>query len=260
MRKPAAHRLSLLVSLCAGVACGDTSIKLDDPAEPEGGDLGGDNAGDTAGTLEPGDSGGRDTAPAATPASCAEARAADPTAPDGPTTLHVGGDPARPWTAWCADMAGTPRDYLTLVAGPDANFSQYSVGGRVGTRTRYTRVRIDPATFLVDISDPTFATSEGGFEGNGAYVASMPYAVAMSCDNAATGVGNIDLTGTPFRVAEGDFFVGGYAASGTATYSASGQAVALVGGGYCGWIGPDAALYNPVNDTGGFLLQLVYLP
>ena len=255
-------RTVLVLSLAAGIACEDPTIKLDDPTEPDGsgfGDSADDTEGSTLETGDPGDSGsGGDTAPAATWSTCRDVRTADSAASDGPTTLYAGGDPVRPWTAWCHDMAGTPREYLTLVAGPRANYSQYTVGGRVGTRTSYTRVRIDPVRFLVDISDGTFSTSEGGFQGTETYVASMPYAVAMSCDDAPTGVGNLDLTATPFRVAEGAFFVGGYQASGTATYGASGQTVALAGGGYCGWIGPGADLYNPVNDTGGFLLPLVY--
>jgi hypothetical protein len=60
------------------------------------------------------------------PATCADI--ALPT--DGEYTLYVGGDKGKPWTAYCADMATTPVEYLPLamVLG-DHNVSQYTAGG-----------------------------------------------------------------------------------------------------------------------------------
>src|SRR5262249_21368163 len=159
---------------------------------------------------------------------------------DGNYTLYIGHDIHKPWMAFCRDMPGTPSEYLTLAhVGPNVNFSQYTAGGAVdGTnvRTNYSKVRIDPATLLVDISDQTFSSSTGSLIHGGETVSSMPFGVGMSCDDTASGVGNIDLGGTPFAVATDEFLVGGYDSSGTATYSNGNRVVTLAGGGFCGWI------------------------
>lgn len=198
------------------------------------------------------------------PASCLDIRAANPGAPNGNYVLHIGHDPARPWTAYCHNMATAPAEYLSLQnLGPGANFSQYTAGGAVsGTsvRTRYSKIRIDPATLLVDISDQTFSISSGQLTHGSETVTSMPFGVAMSCDATDSGVGNIDLTGTPFAVATDGFEVGGAGSSGSATYSASNRVVALTGGGYCGWICASPDAFNPFNDAGDFQLDLVYAP
>jgi len=198
------------------------------------------------------------------PASCQDIRNANPNAGDGPYTLHIDHDPAKPWKAHCHDMATAPAEYLPLVnLGPGANFSQYTAGGAVsGTnvRTRFGKIRIDPETLLVDISDQTFAISSGQLTHGGEAVTSMPFGVAMSCDDAASGVGNIDLTGTPFAVATGEFLQGGANGSGSATYSSDNRVVALTGGGYCGWTCASPATFNPFNDAGDFQLDLVYAP
>ncbi|MCA1703393.1 MAG: hypothetical protein LC808_09080 [Actinobacteria bacterium] len=60
----------------------------------------------------------------------------------------------------------------------------------------------------------------------------MPYGTAMSCASRPDGVGNIDLEGTPFTVAD-TFEVRGFAANGSATVSQNKQKVDLNGGGYC---------------------------
>lgn len=84
------------------------------------------------------------------PASCADIKAATPGAGNGTYRLHIGHDPAKPWWAFCHNMATSPAEYLSLqYVGTDQNFSQYTAGGAVsGTdvRTRYTKVRVDPAT------------------------------------------------------------------------------------------------------------------
>jgi len=250
------------MTLLLFLACNDGSIDFDDKVlDGEGID---DTAlADTAGgslddTVTADDTGaGDDTGrPPAIPATCRELLAATPGSPDGAYTLYLGGAATRPWTAWCHDMRGTPQEYLTLSGNND---SQYTVGGRAGTRTSYARVRIDPATLLVDISDQTFATSSGGFSFQGTWVGSMPYAVAMACEYEANGVGHVDLSGTPFRVRADAFLVDGYLPVGSATYGAGQKTVTLAGGGYCGWISPKPGVYNPINDAGGFLLPLEYV-
>ena len=191
-------------------------------------------------------------------ATCQEIRTADPSAIDGEYTLYIGGDAKKPWTAWCYDMAGTPREYLSLMSG--TNYSQYTVGGYTSgssVRTYYAKVRIDPVTLRVFVADQTFAQSLGSLNHGGTLVTSMPYGVAMSCDNKASGVASIDLTGTPFAVAPHDFSVQGANGVGTIDYRAEGRGVKLTGGGYCGWTSWTPA-YSPFNQTGSDPLHLQY--
>lgn len=195
---------------------------------------------------------------AAEPSSvCADVRSADPTAPDGTYTVLAGG---RSLTLYCHDMAGTPREFIDLVeTGEDRNFAQYGAGGAspgTDVRTRFTKLRIDPATLTVDVGDLTFATSTGTLQHAHAPVTSMPYGVAMSCDHGVLGVGNIDLRGTPFSVAD-PFEVQGFDAAGSSTPSADGQVVDLTGRGMCGWIGAAPGGWQPMNPAPGhFDLEL----
>jgi hypothetical protein len=197
--------------------------------------------------------------PALALASCAGVHAIAPLAPDGDYVL-VTDDTIL--TVYCHDMAGTPREYVTLPnTGPDQNFSQYTAGlASRGTnvRTSYRKVRIDPATLRVDIGDTTFATSTGSLvhSNSGTVVTSMPYGEAMSCTYRPDGVGNIDLRGTGLTVVD-PFIVRGFPAPvGSATFSAGNQVVDLVAGAYCGWISaaPEGPPYN--TTPGDFRLDL----
>jgi hypothetical protein len=198
------------------------------------------------------------------PATCQEVRNGNPGAGDGAYVLHIGHDPNKGWTAFCRDMATAPAEFLSLPhVGPGSNFSQYTAGGAsAGTNvvTKYSKLRVDPATLLVDISDQTFATSSGSLANGSTTVTSMPYGVAMSCDASTSGVGNIDLGGTPFAVATSAFQQGGYLGAGSSTYSNGNRVVSLTGGGYCGWTCSNPATFNPFNDAGDFQLSLVFAP
>jgi hypothetical protein len=182
---------------------------------------------------------------------------------DGDYELHIGGDPNKPWMAYCADMASAPKEYLPLVfVLGDHNFSQYTAGGSSpgsNVRTSYLRLRIDPATLMVDIGDQAFSVSHGSlthsFQDS---VTSMPFGVAMSCDGSASGLADIDLRGTPFTIGA-QFAAVGWGSSGTATVDASAMQATLNGGGGCGWNAAVNAPYNPFNAAHGSL-QLVYTP
>jgi GON domain len=192
------------------------------------------------------------------PTSCADVKALAPSAVDGDYPLALAGGPA---TIYCADMAGTPTSYVSLYNA--SNFSQYTAGGEVSgsnVQTQYGKIRIDTSTLLVDIADQTFTVSSGELDHFGTTVTSMPYAAAMSCDGTASGVGNIDLTGTAFAVAPDWFSQGGSSAVGGAVYSSANKAVSLTGGGACGWTCSNPATTNPFNGAGTFQLQLVYAP
>ena len=126
-------------------------------------------------------------------------------------------------------------------------------------RSAFTRVRIDPSTLAVDIDDLTFASSSGSLYHGNTHVTAMPYGVAESCSDQS-GVANIDLTGTPFKIAS-EFCTLGSGAAGNVTLSQNDQVADVVGGGGCGWTSPTCS-YNPhefANTVNGWILQLGYL-
>lgn len=202
------------------------------------------------------------------PATCAEVKAQVPGAADGEYTLYLDKNPTKAWSAYCADMAKTPLEYLTLKSVE--NWSQYTEGGASpgkDVRTTYTKLRIDPATLKVDISDRRFASSQGKLDhsGNGTMVTSMPFAVAMDCigNKSKSGAAAIDLTGTPFALlGPSSFAKGGNMDDATTTLLDANQRASLAGGGYCGWNAPTGTPPDPFNDniTSGFLLTLKYQP
>ena len=179
------------------------------------------------------------------PDSCAEIHAIRPSAGDGDYLLGVN---SRLVPVHCHDMAGTPREYVSL---GNANFSQYTAGGAAmgqNVVTTFTKVRINPADLRVDLNDLTFATSTGALLHGFTRVNAMPYGVAMSCDGTASGLARIDLTGTAFVLAD-TFTLGGFEPQGGATVSADKRVAHLIGGGYCGWITPAPFIYNPMNPA-----------
>jgi hypothetical protein len=194
------------------------------------------------------------------PATCAEIDGQT----DGEYTLYVGGDKAKPWTAYCADMASTPVEYLPLamVLG-DHNVSQYTAGGLspgTNVRTSYLRLRIDPVTLAIDIGDERFAVTQGSLTHSLTDpVVSMPFGVAMSCDDTPDGVANIDLRGTEFTIAS-QFATVGASSIGAASLDATLQVADLTGGGSCGWTAVSGAPFNPFNEAHAWALQLAYRP
>lgn len=195
------------------------------------------------------------------PANCQEVRDADPSAGDGEYLIHNG---TLPFSVTCADMAGTPREYLDLEQTGEANYSQFTAGGAaygVSVRTVYTRIRLHPDTLKVDAGDQTFATSTGSLN-YGDYskeVTSMPYGIAADCRGywSQTGEGNIDLRGTPFAIDPAEnFFLEGNRAAGSATFEYNRQVVNFQGGGSCGWIAPEDGLFDPFNTDAGTILDL----
>ena len=118
-------------------------------------------------------------------------------------------------------------------------------------------MRLDPATLVIDTNDQTFATSTGSLNHpGGGQVTSMPYGSAMSCQGGPAGIGNVDLTGTPFTVAS-TFAVAGFNATGSVVPSSAGQVVGLTGGGGCGWASLTGS-FNPFNQN-GLPMQLAFL-
>ena len=203
---------------------------------------------------------------------CAAIHEANPAAGDGQYLISPGG---KTFSVYCSDMAGTPKEYLTLVnTGGNSNYSRHGfVGGpNAPVTTHYTRVRIDPVTLLVNIADQAFASSEGYDCCYGSLaVTSMPYATAASCDGwfGRMGSSNVDLTGTPFIV-DDVFTVGGWYTRGSANsgdvfayegqmipIAVQGAVVNTTGGGGCGATSPKFPA-GGVNTDGGFDLQLAF--
>ena len=158
--------------------------------------------------------------------------------------------------------------------GGQSNYSLYgNVGGgpAANVTTHYTKVRIDPATLLVNVADQSFASSAGSDCCIGPTpVVSMPYANAASCvDWIADGHANVDLGGTPFVVDDvftiRGWFSAGSANSGTIyvpsdgfqSIAVQGPVVNLSGGGVCGGIGPTLN-GGAFNQYAGFDLQLAF--
>jgi hypothetical protein len=199
------------------------------------------------------------------PESCADVLAEAPGAADGAYTLYVRGDPTRPWQAWCVGMGDMPAEYLILpMVGPGYNFSEYVPGPSTpGTtvRTTYSRIRIDPRSFLVDVSDQTFSSSVGSLVHDGSKaVTSMPYAVAMDCVGALLGRANIDLRETPFMCPPEQFMMFGHLPERIVLPSSNYQVIDIRGSGECGYVGPNPGNNPdfPIDDLGGFYLQLLY--
>lgn len=201
------------------------------------------------------------------PQTCAEVKSHVPGAGDSTYTMYLGGDADRPWKGYCADMATTPHEYLSLTG---MNSAQYASGGAsqgTDVTTTYDKVRFDPASLKIDISDRRFSNSTGKLTHSNTttQVTSMPYAVAMDCqgNNNAGGLALIDLTATSFALTgPAEFAQGGDHPGGNAKLSAGNQRATITGGGNCGWNGPRGLPINPFNDnvTTGAILQLVYQP
>ena len=204
-----------------------------------------------------------------TPTSCADIKAHIPGAGDGTYRLYLGAMADRPWQAFCAGMANTPHEYLSLTG---MNFAQYSAGGSspgMDVKTTFTRIRFDPSTMRVDISDRTFATSTGmlNHSNSGTMVTSMAYSAAMDCtgNNRQTGVAQIDLTGTSFALPDNlQFIRAGASPGGDAQVSQDHRRATINGGGNCGWAGPINIPANPFNNnvtaSNGAILPLSYKP
>ena len=184
-----------------------------------------------------------------------------PGTPDGAYTLYLNGDPAKPFNAYCHDMAGTPVEYITLVnTGGSTNRSQYLAGGAIPVppnstvNTNWSKIRFNPLTLLVNTGDYLFSTSTGYISHQN--TSRVPFGTARDCYNwgSSYGQANVDLRGTSFAVND-TWSLGGFQAAGTSNFSFNDQVVNVTGGGYCGW--------NHVTGTGdptagGFYLTLEY--
>jgi hypothetical protein len=200
--------------------------------------------------------------------SCADVKANNPGALDGVYIIAPTSGPAadQGFAVYCANMSSSPAEYITLAStGVGANTSMYpgshktwSYQGfpiRVGTdaRTQYLKLRVDPATLVVDQNDRAFINAisigvnpvdptNSGFNPTPKYAT---YGSAADCYGIGSqlGTANIDLHGTVFALGDAQTFsTGGFGPAGTQSVSADRQVVNLTGGGWCGGTGPDGGL------------------
>jgi hypothetical protein len=157
------------------------------------------------------------------PASCADHRAADAGAPDGAYTIYplINGGPGRAvLNVYCHDMAGTPKEFLTLskpgqTAGVpfglihdlpagffdnSYNFSTLQANGPFAcVVTTWQKVRLHPASLQIQTDDFTFSNTVTLCPGW--QTTPVRYGTAAGCDGSyVTAYGNINLEGSPLRV------------------------------------------------------------
>lgn len=190
--------------------------------------------------------------------SCADVLAATPGAPDGEYQITAAGHTL---DVYCHDMAGTPREFLTLPSGGATNFSQGRMDAAPTSlaETQWTRLAITlPATptdvFTVDTADVTFATDTGPAGGQ------PNYGAAGSCQWAWSEL-SVDLLGTSFAVEQASFPYVGWLPGGDFTVSNGGQVLTVTNGrGDCGgvqainplplvWLGGIAPVVTGPSDT-----------
>lgn len=180
----------------------------------------------------------------APPQSCDNIAAANSSATDGDYTIYPNGQTL---PVYCADMSSAPKAYLTLQnINDDANFSTDVDSQNQKVKTNFTKVRLDPATLQVDITDSRFSSTTGYINYNNHYGPER-YAVAAGCQGPLA-YANVDLTGTPFYV-DDTFDAEGWWPWGEASFSSHKQVVDISGTGSCGAEEPS----NGRND-----LQLGY--
>ena len=187
--------------------------------------------------------------PIAFPSSCMEAGNGD-VLPDGNQKLYFHNNETLPWTAWCHDG----NEYLNL-KDSIANYGEIA-DGTTNVRTEYSRIRIDPETLTVDVTDQTYATSNGrSVTANGVNVTAMPLGIAMACGSSIYATMMIDLSDTPFTIAS-TFAPRGTAAHGGSTIYNDDQTLEGFAEGDCGYVAPDTMGGQPLSLANGYVLAL----
>ena len=162
---------------------------------------------------------------------------------------------------WCHGLqsGSRPQEFLTI--NPGRTRSEYLCGPHCQSddprsstiHTEYSKIRIDPCTLKVDVTDRTFATSSGSITRMHYTMNAQPLAVASSCEDLGTqnrpGVATIDLTGTNLAIAS-DFATRGIGpAYGNIVFldGLRRQIAIMQGGGWCGDFGPIGYSYPSVE-------------
>jgi len=127
--------------------------------------------------------------------------------------------------------------------------------------TVWSAIQLNLTTMTINTGDFTYSKSTGQCSHYPNNKFAVPYGSAFGCSGSADGSARIDLTGTPFAIAD-SFANGGYIPKGSATFSSNNQVVVINGGGSCGWETPSAA--NAAGEAnaaaGGLYLKVTFLP
>ena len=123
---------------------------------------------------------------------------------DGEYCLSVNGGGTTGTRVYCHDMAtDSPREYVTLPAGPDNNYSEtFHTTGTRGT-VRYSKLGLDLQNMYINSWDWTFVDHNAIIPyGSQVYDAYPLYGRAFSCSQEGfpRGRARIDLTGTGFHM------------------------------------------------------------
>ena len=191
------------------------------------------------------------------PRSCEDARRAGQSA-DGLRSIDPDGNgPLRAFKVYCAGMAHgasgeSARDYLPLGADGERNSTHYRYGKSAcpcpDLVRRFSYVRLDPSTLVIDPSDGTFATydrtlsCEHRHRNQCGESTNLAWGGAGSCRGVGdtSGSASIDLSGTGFVLAPDTRFVpAGFGAAGSAIVSADRRSAQLSAGGLCGSLVPE---------------------
>jgi LPXTG-motif cell wall-anchored protein len=153
--------------------------------------------------------------------SCADVRSASPGAPDGEYEITSYG---RTLSVWCADMATTPVEYLTLQrGGPGVNMASSNNNWSPFVQTHYTRIGLNLPTA---VADPfTFRPADSRFSSTSDGFGPVEYGTGGSC-GFAPGPFNIDLRGTPFAIGPDALVDTGWMGHGDVASSDGGQVLA----------------------------------
>jgi serine/threonine protein kinase len=193
----------------------------------------------------------------APPRSCEEARRAGQSV-DGLRSIDPDGrGPLRAFKVHCAGMADAAnaegaRDYLPLAADTEHNSTRFRYGQSTcpcpDLVRRFTHVRINASTLVIDPLDGSFASydrplsCERRHRNQCGESTNLAWGGAGSCRGVAdtSGSASIDLSGTGFALAPDMKFVpAGFGAAGSAVFSADRRTATLSGGGLCGSLVPE---------------------
>jgi hypothetical protein len=176
------------------------------------------------------------------PACAQDILAAYPEAKDGEYDIWLGGDGMKRVKLYCR-MSDGAKEYLTLTQPNTSMMKGDNVGGAypgyTGTDviTRWERIRLDPHTLEVGLTDFFGSTSVGGPT---KHCTQVSFGLACQCggDAADFAYGNVDISGTPFVFHPSVTFgiISAYQDAGKMISGGTGKTAAYAAKGRCsGW-------------------------
>ena len=135
---------------------------------------------------------------------CAQVKSLLTGSVDGEYCLSLNGTVANGTRVYCHGLdIDTPREYITLPAGPDENFSFTNHHTKSSGRIQYKKLSLDLANMQISGWDDTFAIKTMTVDNRDPWI--NPYPVlgkAWSCPSFDKGSMSINLIGTGFYIPE----------------------------------------------------------